>query len=171
MNGTFFFLWFLPDPVPRPSLPSFGEGPCDAWERSRHHLGKVDFHAPDLPHRNNPTVSPDTDSPGKVPNLNFDLPQIFLPPSPFTLGTFPVRPQDLSPFTLPRTFPIHTAQDLPPLPLGPSPFTLGTVPGGTPYPARREMTGALRLLGITVGAIRNQSEGANWAAGYPSASL
>ena len=96
MNGTFFFLWFLPDPVSRPSLPSFGEGPCDAWGRSWQHLGKVDFHAPDLPHRNAPTVSPDTDSPGKVPNLNFDLPQIFLPPSPFTLGTFPIRPQDLS---------------------------------------------------------------------------
>ena len=104
----------------------FGEGPAYGWGRSRQHLGKVDFHAPDLPHRNAPTVPPDTDFPGKVPNLKFDLP--------------------------------HS-------PLGPSPFTLGTVPGGTQYPARREMTGALRLLGITVGAIRNQSEGANWLLG------
>ena len=149
----------------------FGEGPAYGWGRSPPCLGKVNFRGQDLPHQNATTVPSDAESPGKVPILKFDLPHSPLGPSPFTLGTFPVRPQDLSPFTLPRTFPIHTAQDLPPLPLGPSPFTLGTVPGGTQYPARREMTGALRLLGITVGAIRNQSKGANWAAGCPSASL
>ena len=147
MNGTFFFLWFLPDLVPRPSLPSFGEGPCDAWERSRHHLGKVVFHAPDLPHRNAPTVPPDTDSPGKVPNLKFDLPQISLPPSPFTLGTFPIRPQDLS-RSLHRDLshlpsgppPIHSTgtcpicpQDLPSFtPPGPVPFAFKTPPHSLP---------------------------------------
>ena len=124
MNGTFFFLWFLPDPVPRPSLPSFGEGPCDAWGRSWQHLGKVDFHAPDLPHRNAPTVPPDTDSPGKVPNLKFDLPQMFLPPSPFTHRTCPVHSTGTCPICL---------QDLPPFtPSGPVPFALKTSPHSLP---------------------------------------
>ena len=141
-----------------------GEGPHPVWGRSPPCLGKVNFRGQDLPHQNATTVPSDAESPGKVPILKFDLPQMFLPPSPFTHRTCPVHSTGTCPICL---------QDLPPFtPSGPVPFALKTSPHSLPRDRpRREMTGALRLLGITVGAIRNQSEGANWAAGYPSASL
>ena len=156
-----------------------GEGPHLWLGKVPPCLGKVNFRGQDLPHQNATTVPSDAESPGKVPILKFDLPHSPLGPSPFTLGTFPIRPQDLSRSlhrnlsrSLHRDLSHSLHRDLSHLPSRPPLIhSPGIVPGGTQYPARREMTGALRLLGITVGAIRNQSEGANWAAGYPSASL
>ena len=142
MNGTFFFLWFLPDLVPRPSLPSFGEGPCDAWERSRHHLGK----APMMP----------GEGPGNIWGRSSFMPRTFpieMPPqcplipiprgrSPTSNSTFPKYPYHHphlplgpSPFAL-RTCPVHSTgtcpicpRDLPPFTLpGPVPFALKTSP-------------------------------------------
>ena len=52
-------------------------------------MGKVDFRGPDLPQQNATTVPSDTESPGKVPALKFDLPQIGPPPSPNRSDTFP----------------------------------------------------------------------------------
>ena len=59
-----------------------GEGPPWFWERSRPFSGKVGFWGPDLPHPYWVSWCPGALSPGKVPPLFSNLPQICARPSP-----------------------------------------------------------------------------------------
>ena len=119
-----------------------GEGPGNIWGRStfmpRTFPIEITPQCPliPIPRGRSPTLN------STFPKCSYHLPHLPIGPVPFTPPGHPICPQDLPP--------IHSP---------------GIIPGGTQYPARREMTGALRLLGITVGAIRNQSEGANWLLG------
>ena len=135
-----------------------GKGPGIIWGRSSFMPRTFPIEMPPqcplipIPRGRSPTSN------STFPKYPYHHPHLPLGPSPFALrtcpvhstGTCPICPRDLPPFTLP----------------GPVPFALKTSPHSLPRDRpRREMTGALRMLGITVGAIRNQSEGVNWLLG------